>query len=333
MSNSLQATAPRGRSPRRLLFVLAGLVLAPAAASAVTLHFQTDAGELEVEIDDQTVKVAVDGLELKITGAGPEEIRLRTGPHLFHAEAPEEVLAVTKEGRVVVRVRAGAERAVREPRSREELLEEVRQIAGELVSLRSDLDARVWSEVSSHWTTTEAAKLLIAFFRGDGSLPGFNGAPAEAEGLRRDLASLRKGRALAFALLSEAARIDSKQPASPLGGTWEIVDVQGAGGIAADALELYDPDPIKRKFVAANDAAALLTGAGFWLFDARYDGDDGVDLSAVVRGNTVYRGRFQVDGDEATLRISPMNTPRPAEPDGDPNDGGFVLRLRRVDSH
>jgi hypothetical protein len=99
--------------------------------------------------------------------------------------------------------------------------------------------------------------------------------------------------------------------------------------MAADALELYDPDPVGRTLIIANESAGLMTGAGFWLFDASYDGPNGIDLSAVVRGDTVYRGRFKVEGDEATIRIAPMNAPRPDEPGGQPTDGGFVLRLQR----
>ena len=63
------------------------------------------------------------------------------------------------------------------------------------------------------YTTSESAKLLISFFRGDGTLPGFGGEPAEAERLRKDLGRLREEREHAFKLLSDVALTDLKQPA------------------------------------------------------------------------------------------------------------------------
>jgi hypothetical protein len=308
--------------------VLASIVLA-RSASAATLRFNTDAGAILVDVDDPTVKVSLDGWELKITGAGLEEVRLTTGPHLFRVGGSGELLTIAKNGRAVVQVRARAKDA-QPTRSRDELLQEIRQIAGQLVGLRSELDDVVWNDAKSRFTTSEAAKLLIAFFRGDGTLPGFRGTPAEALQLQERLAQLRKERDRSLRLLSDVARIDSERPASPLLGTWQVTEVRGAGGIAADALELYDPDPIGRKLVFANDTAALISGAGLWLFEATYDEPGGVDLSVVVRGNTIYRGRYQVNGNDATLRLNPMNEPRPAVPDGDPTDGGFVFRLRRT---
>ncbi|MEX2171333.1 MAG: hypothetical protein WD851_18580 [Pirellulales bacterium] len=331
MPQCFLAITLRNWSSRRLPFVLASIVLLARGASAATLQFDTDSGALLVDVDDPAVKVSLDGRELKITGAGLEEVRLTAGPHLFRDDRTDELLTITRDERVVVRVRTRAERAERKSaRSRDELMRDVRQIAGQLVSLRSELDDVVWRDVESRWTTTEAAKLLIAFFRGDGTLPGFSGTPAEARWLVEQLALLRSERALAFDMLSEVAGIDSTRPVSPLCGTWQVTEVSGAGGIAADALELYDPDPIGRTFVAANDTAALLSGAGLWLFDASYDEPGSVDFSAVVRGNTIYRGRYRVEGDEAMLRLSPMNAPRPTAPDGDPTDGGFVMRLRRI---
>ena len=334
MPQCVLATLSRGWSPRRLLFVLVPIVLLAGEASAATLQFTTDAGALWVDIDEPAVKVSLDGQELKITGAGLEEVRLTIGPHLFRTVGTGELLTITRNGRAVVQVRTRAEEA--EPKSnrtRDELLQGVREIAGQLVRLRSEIDDLVWKDVSSRWTTTEAAKLLIAFFRGDGTIPGFRGTPAEALQLREYLARLRKERDRAVVRLSEVARIDSQRPTSPLCGTWQVTEVSGAGGMAADALELYDPDPVGRKLVVANDIAALVSGGGFWLFNTSYDEQSSIDLSAVVRGNTIYRGRYQVDKNEATLRLSLMNAPRPAQPDGDPTDGGFVLRLRRIDAH
>jgi hypothetical protein len=215
--------------------------------------------------------------------------------------------------------------------TREGLLERVRMLAGKMVGIRSRLDDIVWQDANSRYTTTEAAKLLIGFFRGDGTLPGFRGSAEEASELKAGLAELRQTRENALNRLQSVAKIDEANPASPLVGVWEITGVRGAGGVAADALELYDPDPVSRRLVVANDAAALLTGAGFWLFDASYPGDHAVDLGVVVRGDTVYRGKFAVDGQTAALRVSPMNSPRPEAHNGNPTDGGFVLELHRVE--
>ena len=306
------------------------------------LEFNTSAGTLVVEVDDPSVTVLLDGEELRVTGAGPAEIRLKTGPYLLRRTASSqsnrtEVFSLRKDNRIVVRVwgnssdRSMDQRQRRVP-ARDELLQLVRRKAGEMVSLRNNLDARVWSEVSSGYTTSEAAKLLIAFFRGDGSITGSSSSPTEAVRLRDELGRLRQTRALAFALLMQVAREDESHRASPLVGTWEVTEVRGAGGMAADALELYDPDPVGRKLVVANDAAALLTGAGYWLFDATFPSNetDALNFSVVVRADTVYRGRYHADQDNATLRLSPMNSPRPTEPDGDPTDGSFVLQLRRI---
>ena len=339
MPEYVLTTKSRGWPSWRLLCVFASIVLLAGEVDAATLHFGAHDGTILVEVDDPNVKVSMDGRELKITGAGLEEVRLTIGPHLFRVAGGRELLTITREGRAVVQVRTRAVEAElksvgsRDERSRDNLLRGTREIAGQLVGLRSALDDLVWKDVKSRWTTTEAAKLLIVFFRGDGTIPGFSGTPAEALRLRELLAQLRKERDRAMIRLSEVARIDSQQPASPLCGTWQVTNVRGAGGIAADALEIYDPDPVGRKFVFANDAAALVSGGGFWLFNASYAERGGVDLSAVVRGNTIYRGRYQVNGDEATLRLSTMNAPRPSTPDGDPTDGGFVLKLRRIDAN
>jgi len=331
MSKLIATSLLLGRSCRYFI-VFTMLVTVAAVACAATIHFNTHAGDLQIEVEDANVRVALDGQELKITGAGPDEIRLGLDQRPLDDDTPGDMLTITKDDRVVVRVRMNAEqRARKAARPREELIQDVRTMAGELVQLRNKLDDQVWQEVKPRWTTTEAAKLLIGFFRGDGILSDFRGTPAEAEDLRSQLIKLRLSRKMAFSLMSEIAEIDAERPTSPLCGSWKIVEVRGAGGIAADALELYEPDPIGRKFVAANHHAALLTGAGFWLFDASYDEQSGVDLNVVVRGNTIYRGRFQVDGDDATLRINPMNAPRPFAPDGEPTDGGFVLRMRRMD--
>jgi hypothetical protein len=302
-------------------------------------------GEILVEVDDPDVSVSLEDDELKISGIAGREIRLKTGNHLFQRAGIDdagghEVLSIAgDDGGIAVRVIAKAafnplDEVLEADRFRDVLLERSGEQANKLVGLRSALDDRVWREVTRRYTTTESAKLLIAFFRGDGTIADFSGTEDEAKQLKDGLAELRQGRQKQFALVSEIALLDEQRAASPLVGTWEITGIRGAGGMAADALELYEPDPVQRKFVATNDSAVLLTGAGTWLFDATYPDDEGgtVDLSVVVRGNTVYRGRFDVDNDTATLRLNPMNEPRPESAEGDPRDGGFVLELKRVKS-
>src|SRR5262249_43892674 len=152
MPDCVLATISRGWSTRLLLFVLASIVLAAGGSSAATLQFHTNAGTLLVDVDDPTVKVSLDKRELKITGAGLEDVRITTGPHLFRAAGIGELLTITRNGRAVVQVRARAKKA--EPmsdRSRDELLRDVRQIAGQLVSLRSELDDLVWKDATSRF--------------------------------------------------------------------------------------------------------------------------------------------------------------------------------------
>ena len=330
--------------PLYWLILIGALLTTVARAETIELH--VPAGTLEVETKDPAIKVSLSGDELAIVGAGIADVRLKTGAYLFQSSPTSdgrrnEVLSLTKDDRVTVRVWALPKQRAENPPdspapSRDELKRAVSEKASEMVALRTSLDERVWPIVSSGYTTTEAAKLLIAFFRGDGSNLGVANPNIEDPQLQGDLSQLRKARDSAFALLSQVARDDAKNPAAPLVGTWEITSVSGAGGIAADALEVYDPDPVGRKFVATNDSAALLTGAGFWLFDASYPNGArgngyGVDFLVVVRANTVYHALYVPDGEDGwKLRMSPMNKPRPAKIDNEPHDGSFVLTLRRT---
>ena len=247
---------------------------------------------------------------------------------LFRRELPAEDLSAGASGQAEL-----AELTPEEAEAREQLLQDVHEAAGELVSLRNSLDERVWPDVNSRYTTTEAAKLLIAFYRGNGTLPGFRGTDEEARGLRTDLEGLRAARAQVLATFALVAEMDAKRPAWPLCGKWRVTKVGGAGGLAADALELYDPDPVGPKFMAANGAALLVTGGATWLFEAALpEGvNGGVDLSVVVRGDTVYRGRYEAHGEQAKLRLSVMNAERADEVGKDPRDGGVVLELRRME--
>ena len=53
---------------------------------AVVLKFRTPKGTLIVEVDDPNVKVAINGEELTITGAGPQEVRLKPGDLRTHRD-------------------------------------------------------------------------------------------------------------------------------------------------------------------------------------------------------------------------------------------------------
>jgi hypothetical protein len=66
-------------------------------------------GTLVVEVDDPGVRVSIDGEDLVITGAGAQEIRLKSGRHTLQAMKDgkvlkQELITVTRNGRRVVRV-------------------------------------------------------------------------------------------------------------------------------------------------------------------------------------------------------------------------------------
>ena len=69
-------------------WVTALCLLAAAAMIAIVLTFRTPKGTLIVEVDDPAIKVALDGEELKITGAGPQEVRLKPGD--YHVTATKD---------------------------------------------------------------------------------------------------------------------------------------------------------------------------------------------------------------------------------------------------
>jgi len=86
-------------------------VLAGIFVVAVVLMFRTPKGTLIVEVDDPGIKVALDGEDLKITGAGVEELRVKVGT--YHVTATKdgkpatvshEIITITKNGKQVVKV-------------------------------------------------------------------------------------------------------------------------------------------------------------------------------------------------------------------------------------
>ncbi|HKB01321.1 MAG TPA: protein kinase, partial [Gemmataceae bacterium] len=94
-------------------WVLALCLLAAAAVVAVVLTFRTPYGMLVVEVNDPGVKVALDGNELTITGAGTQEVRLKPGAYHVTAtdkdgkpaKVSQEVVTIKKDGKAIVTVR------------------------------------------------------------------------------------------------------------------------------------------------------------------------------------------------------------------------------------
>ncbi|MGL4553064.1 MAG: protein kinase domain-containing protein, partial [Gemmataceae bacterium] len=108
------AAAPAARRwAAAALLLVSGLGLAEASGvtrlSGTVIRLFSPEGTLVVEVDDPAVSVTVGGSELVITGAGPREIRLKTGRYAVEAVKGGKVLRrelveVTKGGRRVVRV-------------------------------------------------------------------------------------------------------------------------------------------------------------------------------------------------------------------------------------
>jgi formylglycine-generating enzyme required for sulfatase activity len=109
-------TPRRARLWAAAALALAGLAgLGFAEASGVTdLHDTVirlffPKGTLVVEVDDPGVRVSVDGEDLVISGAGVQEIRLKSGQHTIRAVkdgkvVQQELITVSTRGRRVVRV-------------------------------------------------------------------------------------------------------------------------------------------------------------------------------------------------------------------------------------
>ncbi len=100
------------------VLALGGLIVAAGASDpvhqavqhiATLIRIQLAGGTLLVEVDDPDVKVRVDGEELVLNGAGPQEIRVRPGTHAVTTvkngvPIRDEVITVERGGRRVVRV-------------------------------------------------------------------------------------------------------------------------------------------------------------------------------------------------------------------------------------
>jgi WD40 repeat protein len=110
--------APRRRrllfAAAALLVIVGGLGVSEAVGvtrlSSAVVRVLTPDGTLIVESDDSQVRVTVEGDGgLLITGAGPQEVRLRPGSYRFRASKDgktvrEELLTISRGGRQVVKV-------------------------------------------------------------------------------------------------------------------------------------------------------------------------------------------------------------------------------------
>ncbi len=103
-------------------WIVAGVVLLLLAAtfsvteatgvthvSATVIRIVTGEGTLVIEIDDPRVKVSIDGEQVRIIGAGVEEVRLRPGRYKVQVSkdgqpVKTELVSITHGGRRVVRV-------------------------------------------------------------------------------------------------------------------------------------------------------------------------------------------------------------------------------------
>jgi WD40 repeat protein len=132
----LPMAKPAPRPRRRLalaaslaLLSLAGLGVSEAAGLtqvtefvATILRIKTPEGTLVIKVDDPGVKVGVDGEVLVIGGAGPQEIRLKTGRHRVLATRDghpvrEQVVTVSRGTKQIVEIDLEATPVPVEPRT------------------------------------------------------------------------------------------------------------------------------------------------------------------------------------------------------------------------
>ncbi len=111
------------RDPRRLavaaglaLLAIAGLGASEAAGLtqvtdfvATVLRIKTPEGTVVVKVDDPAVKVEIDHDVMVIGGAGPQEIRLRTGLHRVLATrngqpVKDDLISITKNKKEIVAI-------------------------------------------------------------------------------------------------------------------------------------------------------------------------------------------------------------------------------------
>ncbi len=96
-----------------VLVLLIGLGVTEATGvtklASTVIRLTTGSGTLVIETDDPSLKVAIDGEEVTITGGGVEELTLRPGEHKVAAlqdgqPVKQELVTITRNGRTVVRM-------------------------------------------------------------------------------------------------------------------------------------------------------------------------------------------------------------------------------------
>jgi hypothetical protein len=115
-SAALRARLGRRKWPwaaAALVLLVVGLGLGEATGvtevRGTVIRLFSPEGTLVVEVDDPGVRVAVDGADVVITGAGAKEIRLKPGQYKVEASKDgkvvrRELVTVTRNGRQVVRI-------------------------------------------------------------------------------------------------------------------------------------------------------------------------------------------------------------------------------------
>jgi WD40 repeat protein len=102
-----------------LPLIAGGLVVTEASGltqikqwAATVLRVSTSQGTLIVEVDDPQVQVTVDGEEIAIHGAGPQEVRVKPGEHRIQAmkdgktvPVDKDLVTISRGGKQIVRVR------------------------------------------------------------------------------------------------------------------------------------------------------------------------------------------------------------------------------------
>ena len=136
---------PRGRGRRWvvaaavIVCLVGGLSLAEATGAthlvATVIRIFTPDGTLVVETDDPAVKVTVEGDgDLVITGAGPQEVRLRPGSYRLQATKDGKAVKLDQE---LVTITRGHKKIVRVRLERAERVGEVRRFEGHEGPVRS----------------------------------------------------------------------------------------------------------------------------------------------------------------------------------------------------
>jgi len=161
--------ARTARPRRRLAWAAAGIIalavvgLGAAEASGVTdlvatvLRIRTRGGTLVLKTSDPEVRIKIDGEEIVISGAGPQEIRLGAGLHTLVASKGEKVdvklVTITRGGKETVEVgfEPDAPTPVRQSSAKAEGEDDLSVAQGEFALAQADLDrARDRLDRSSH---------------------------------------------------------------------------------------------------------------------------------------------------------------------------------------